>query len=241
MPLARKIHWHVSRSEKVEYIATDAQRQIIPWVRVTDITSGKVTVYRDKSFHDDPSKFELRTMDCIDCHTRPSHRFLPPNEAVDNAITAGQLDRSVPWLKSNLVATLTAPYLTTDEATNKISFSLRASYPKLAVIDGLVAEAQKIYGENFFPEMKTDWRTHPDNISHEISPGCFRCHDGNHKTDDGKQTISAENCNQCHVILAQGGGAQLQQLNAGGYDFFHIDSTYLDFSCAGCHTGSLSK
>jgi hypothetical protein len=238
---ASGIHWHVSRNEKVEYIATDAQRQVIPWVRVTDIASGKTTVFRDKKFQDDPAKYIIRTMDCMDCHTRPSHRFLSPNEAVDNAINAGQLDRSVPWLKSNLVATLTAPYLTTDEATQKISSSLRASYPKLTGIDKLVAGAQQIYGDNFFPEMKTDWRTHPDNIGHEISPGCFRCHDGNHKTDDGKKMIPAENCNQCHVILAQGSGDQLQQLNANGYDFFHIDSTYLDFSCAGCHTGSLSK
>jgi hypothetical protein len=144
-------------------------------------------------------------------------------------------------LKSNLVTTLTAPYLTTDEATQKISTNLRANYPKLADIDALIAEAQQIYSENFFPEMKTDWRTHPDNIGHEISSGCFRCHDGNHKTDDGKKMIPAENCNECHVILAQGSGEQLQQLNANGYDFFHIDSTYLDFSCAGCHTGSLSK
>jgi hypothetical protein len=180
-------------------------------------------------------------MDCMDCHTRPSHRFLSPNEAVDAAITGGQLDRSVPWVKSNLVAVLVQPYQTTDEALQKIATSLRASYPKLASVDGLITEAQQIYSANFFPEMKTDWRTHPDNISHEIGPGCFRCHDGNHKTDDGKKIIPAADCNECHVILAQGSGEQLQHLNATGYDFVHIDAPYLDFSCANCHTGSLSK
>ena len=90
------IHWHVSRNVKVEYIATDAQRQVIPWVRVTDVANGTATVYRDKNFHGDPAKYTIRTMDCMDCHTRPSHRFLSPNEAVDDAITAGLLDRSVP-------------------------------------------------------------------------------------------------------------------------------------------------
>ncbi len=86
--------------------------------------------------------------------------------------------------------------------------------------------------------MQTDWRVHPDNIGHKISAGCFRCHDGNHTTDDGKQVISA-NCNLCHVILAQGSGKSLEQLNAAGNDFFHIDSVYTDPACAVCHTGAL--
>lgn len=235
------IHWHVSRNEKVEYIATDAQRQVIPWVRVTDLATETVTVYQDKNFHDDPAKHIIRTMDCIDCHTRPSHRFLSPNEAVDDAITASLLDRSAPKLKSNVVTALVASYPTTDEAMKKIASSLHTAYPNLAGVDGLVTEAQQLYRDNFFPEMKTDWRVHPDNIGHKIWPGCFRCHDGNHKTDDGKKTIAADNCNLCHIILAQGSGDQLKQLKADGYDFFHIDSTYLDFSCTSCHTGALSK
>jgi len=232
------IHWHVSPNFKVEYIATDTQRQVIPWVRVTDAANGKVTVFQNKSFHGDPAKSVVRTMDCLDCHTRPSHRFLSPDEAVDNAITAGLLDRSVPWLRSNIVATLTAPYQTTDEAMQKIAATLHDSYPKLASIDGVVAETKHIYQENFFPEMKTDWRVHPDNIGHKIFAGCFRCHDGNHTSDDGKQVISAD-CNLCHIILTQGSGEQLQKLNAAGDDFFHIDSVYTEPDCASCHTGAL--
>jgi len=235
------IHWHMSVANKVEYIATDPQRQVIPWVRVTDNATGNVIVYRDPNFHDDPAKYSVREMDCMDCHTRPSHRFLSPNEAVDTAITIGKLDRSVPKLKFNIVTALIAPYQTTDEAMQKISSSLHAAYPNLPGVDGLVAEAQELYRENFFPEMKTDWRVHPDNIGHKIWPGCFRCHDGSHKTDDGKKTILANNCTECHIILAQGSGDQLKQLNADGYDFFHIDSTYLDFSCATCHTGAFPK
>jgi hypothetical protein len=99
-------------------------------------------------------------------------------------------------------------------------------------------EASYIYHENFFPEMKTDWRTHLDNIGHKISAGCFRCHDGNHTTADGKQVISAD-CNLCHLILAQGRGKQLLQLNATGDDFYHIDSVYTEPSCAMCHNGTL--
>jgi hypothetical protein len=232
------IHWHVSEKFKVQYIATDRQRQNIPWVSVTNIGTGKVTIFKESGFHGDPSKCNILSMDCIDCHTRPSHQFLSPDDAVDAAIHAGLLDHSVPWLRSNIVATLIAPYQTTGQAVREISSSLRAIYPKTAGIDGLVTEAQQIYENNFFPEMKTDWRVHPDNIGHKISAGCFRCHDGNHKTDDGKQVISSD-CNLCHIILTQGSGKQLQQLNAAGDDFFHIDSVYTDPACAMCHTGSL--
>lgn len=230
------IHWHVSRNFQVQYVATDPQRQNIPWVRVTDLRTGKVTVFEQAGFHGDPAKYSVRTMDCLDCHTRPSHRFLSPDEAVDTAIHDGLLDASVPWVKSNVVAVLVQPYKTTDEALQKIAASLRADYPNLTAVGNVIAEAQKIYQANFFPEMKTDWRVHPDNIGHKISAGCFRCHDGNHTTADGKQTISAS-CNLCHIILAQGSGKQLEQLNAAGYDFYHIDSVYTDPSCAMCHTG----
>jgi len=231
------IHWHVSQNFKVEYLATDRQRQNIPWVRKTDLATGKVTIFKE-GFRGDASKSNLLTMDCIDCHTRPSHRFLSPDEAVDDAIHGGLVDGSVPWARSNMVAMLIAPYQTTDEATRKIASGLRARYPKLPGIDGVVAETEHIYQENFFPEMKTDWRVHPDNIGHKISSGCFRCHDGNHTSADGKQVISAD-CNLCHVILTQGSGKQLQQLNAGGNDFYHIDSVYTDAACAMCHSGAL--
>ena len=89
----------------------------------------------------------------------------------------------------------------------------------------------------FFPEMKTDWRTHPNNIGHKDWNGCFRCHDGNHKAADGKKTIAASDCNSCHLILAQGSGEQLKKLNADGYPFFHIDSEFSEYSCTTCHTG----
>jgi len=53
-----------------------------------------------------------------------------------------------------------------------------------------------------FPEMGVDWRTYPDNTGHSDFPGCFRCHDGGHRSADGS-TIKA-NCRTCHEILARG-------------------------------------
>src|SRR5688500_5167324 len=43
------IHWHMNLANKVEYIATDRQRQVISWVRFTD-SSGKITEYRTPDF-----------------------------------------------------------------------------------------------------------------------------------------------------------------------------------------------
>jgi len=234
------IHWHVSQNNKIEYIATDDKRQVIPWVRVTN-SRGEVTEYRDPSFKGDISKYEIRRMDCIDCHNRPAHNYRAPNDSVDLAMSLGQIDRTMPWVKSNAVEVLTRPYQTTDEAVQKIATTLRSEYPTNTSADGLVASVQTIYTNNFFPEMKVDWQSYPVNIGHKNWPGCFRCHDGSHKTADKKKTIPASDCNTCHTIIAQGNGDDLQKLNGKGNVFFHIDSEYTDFSCNTCHTGGIQK
>jgi hypothetical protein len=50
--------------------------------------------------------------------------------------------------------------------------------------------------------MKITWGTYPDNLGHTDFPGCFRCHDGNHSSADGR-TISND-CATCHDLLAVG-------------------------------------
>ncbi len=234
------IHWHMNLGNKVEYIATDPQRQIIPWVRFTD-AQGKTTEFRTADFKDDVAAHTIRTMDCMDCHNRPAHHFRPPNDAVDLAMTVGRIDPAIPWIKSNVVASLVAPYSTETDALEKISSSLRAKYPNTPKIDGTIQAAQEIFRKNFFPEMKADWRAYPNNIGHKEWAGCFRCHDGNHATADGARKIAASNCNSCHVILAQGSGEQLEKLNPKGHSFFHIDAINEDFSCNNCHTGAFPK
>lgn len=233
------IHWHMNLANKVEYIATDEQRQVIPWVRFTD-AAGKVTEYRTADFKDDPSKHTIRRMDCIDCHNRPAHHFKTPNEAVDIAMSTGRIDPGIPWVKSNVVATLIASYSTEDEALGKIAESLKAKYPGEARIEPAIVAAQTIFKQNIFPEMKADWRAYPNNIGHKEWSGCFRCHDGNHKSADAR-TIKASDCNSCHTILAQGSGDQMLELSAKGHSFFHIDAINEDFTCNSCHTGAFPK
>ena len=230
------IHWHMVVGNKVEYIATDAARQKIPWVRITD-QQGVVTVYRTPKFTNDVSKMEIRKMDCMDCHNRPSHRYVPPDQAVNLAMELGQIDRTIPWIKSNAVYVLTRKYSTGTQARDGIATALAEQYPHDPRVRDVIPVVQQIYHDNFFPEMKADWSVYPDNLGHMIWPGCFRCHDGTHKADDGR-TIKANDCNACHTILAQGSGAELQQLTPGGQTFRHTGGDY-DLSCSDCHTGGL--
>jgi nitrate/TMAO reductase-like tetraheme cytochrome c subunit len=231
------IHWHILSGNTVEYIATDAARQNIPWVRLTD-ARGATTVFHAPKFTNDISKFEIRKMDCMDCHNRPSHRYVPPDYAVNNALAQKQIDATLPWIKTNAVYVLTRHYQTEDEARKEIAAALSQKYPGDARIQPAIAIVQQIYSENFFPEMKADWSKYPDNIGHMIWPGCFRCHDGSHKTDDKKLVIKADDCNSCHTIIAQGVGEQLRQLAPGGRQFEHpAGDLGGDNTCTECHTG----
>lgn len=239
--MANGIHWHINLTNKVEYFASDPQRQIIPWVRVFH-ADGTSTVYRSPDFKGEPDPAQLRRMDCLDCHNRPAHRYSTPNESVDQALAIGAIDRSIPWVKSNLVAVLTTRYETKSEALQKISDRLRGVYKDNPAAEKIVAQAQQIYGQSFFPEMKADWRAYPDNKGHKEWPGCFRCHDGQHATADAKRKIGGSECNSCHIIVAQGSTPEdLQKLKADGHTFFHIDSEYTDLSCNNCHTGAQIK
>src|SRR6266568_9288838 len=55
----------------------------------------------------------------------------------------------------------------------------------IAVRNADVETASGEGGGARFPEMKVDWRTHPDNVGHFYSQGCFRCHDNQHASRDG--------------------------------------------------------
>ena len=229
------IHWHNLPGIKVEYVATDNARQKIPWVRVTD-AAGKVTVFKTKNFTNDLAKMELRKMDCMDCHNRPSHRYLSPEKAVNQAMALNKIDPALPWIKTNAMFVLTRKYTNAEQARLSIAASLAERYPHEPRLSDAVAVVQQIYADNFFPEMKANWSAYPDNVGHMIWPGCFRCHDGQHKTEDLKLTIKANDCNACHTILAQGAGAELNQLAPAGQKFLHPGGDY-DGACTDCHNG----
>ncbi len=205
------IHWHMGLGNEVSYIATDKHRQTIPWMQVKD-RQGNVTEYYDRTKPlraEQISSGDRRRMDCIDCHNRPAHDYLPPDVALDQSFAAGRLDPSLPYLKRQAVAALNQPYATEDEAVKAIGVSLdgfyRTNYSDLYrekgdMVNVAVRETQRIYKTYFFPEMKTNWETHPNNIGHLYSSGCFRCHDGEHVSNTGK--VISNDCNVCHTVLS---------------------------------------
>ena len=205
------IHWHMNLANEVSYIATDTHRQVIPWILVKD-RQGNVTEYYDRARPLSPEQVlmaEKRRMDCIDCHNRPAHIYLPPDVAVDQSFAAGRMEPSLPYLKRETIASLNQSYATEDEAVSKIASSLESFYrtnysevygERRDAIKSAISETQRIYKTYFFPEMKTNWETHPNNIGHLYSSGCFRCHDGEHVSNTGK--VISNDCSICHTVLS---------------------------------------
>jgi hypothetical protein len=242
------IHWHMNIANQITFIATDVQRQVIPWVQVRD-AQGRAIVYQAKNSLLSPQQIQeapKHLMDCIDCHDRPSHIFTPPDESVDQSLLAGRIDKSLPFIKQQGVAALTAKYGTTEEAMRGISNSVQGFYEskyrdvhssRQAAIETAIAELQRVYQSTIFPYMKVDWRTHPNNIGHFHSPGCFRCHDGEHVSNAGK--VIPKDCNTCHTTLAQLENAVPIFQREVGTPFKHpIDLGDLtQVSCSDCHSG----
>jgi hypothetical protein len=202
---------HLDEKVSIVYTATDRQRQVIPQVTYT-APDGKVTVYNSasaKATAADLARGEKRTMDCLDCHNRPTHTFQLPERAVDVAIGQGQISSKLPFIKREAVAALRRDYPDRDTAAREIAASLaqfyRANYPQVsssnaADVKNASDAIQTIYLNNIFPDMKVTWGTYPNNLGHMDFPGCFRCHDGDHVSADGRSIPN--DCSTCHDLLA---------------------------------------
>ncbi|MBS1795581.1 MAG: NapC/NirT family cytochrome c [Acidobacteria bacterium] len=246
---ATGIHWHMNLGNEITFVAADDRRQVIPWVQMKD-ANGNVTEYfsRDTTFpRDEVATSEKRKMDCIDCHSRPTHIYLSPNKAVDQSLDAKKLDISLPFVKMQAVEVLKQQYGTTEEALAAIATNFDAfyktNYPdvytsKKASIDAGVQELQRIYTTYFFPEMKTDWSSHYNNIGHYNAQGCFRCHDGQHFSNDGK--VIRNDCNICHTTLDQTAGGTTLTPADGQYKHPVNLGDKNTYQCASCHQGDRS-
>jgi len=204
---------HLADGVRIRYISTDAERQTIPVVDYTD-EKGKTTEF--VSTDTKPTKEQLdkgdhRVMDCVDCHNRPTHTFDLPENGVDKQMSIGRIPADLPYIKKKAVEVLKVNYTTREVARQSITAEItrfyQTNYPEVdrarrSDVQQAGLEVANIYLRNIFPDMRVTWGTHPNNLGHNDSPGCFRCHDGNHTSADG-QTITND-CAACHQILASG-------------------------------------
>ncbi len=240
------IHWHMNISNEITYVATDPQRQVIPWVRLKDRATGEVVEYLARDSQLTPAQIEQaakRTMDCVECHNRPSHIYVPPDRSVDEAMVASKIDTSLPYIKHKSVEVLTRRYASTDEAIKSIASSLdeyyKTTYPtvystKAGSVRAAITEVQRIFRTSIFPEMKVDWQTHPDNVGHYYNLGCFRCHDGQHVSSKG--LVIRSDCNICHTTLDQTTGNTTIAAKDGSYTH-PLELDVSTSKCTDCHTG----
>jgi hypothetical protein len=148
-------------------------------------------------------------MDCMDCHNRPTHRYDMPEEAVNSALLAGRIASSLPFIHKVSVELLKRDYPSKLAAQTELPDALREHYranyfsaynSQRAQIELAAAALLEIYNGNVFPEMNVTWGTYPNNLGHMDFPGCFRCHDGNHKSKESREVT--QDCNACHTLLA---------------------------------------
>jgi hypothetical protein len=238
------IHWHMIVSNRMEYIATDEMRQDIPWVKVTNLQTGAVTVFESQTNPLTPQQKNLptRVLDCVDCHNRPTHIFDSPYRALDVSLWLSRIDPSIPDIKAKTAAALVEAAGTASQAQGieLIAQNLSKEYsdfqdqPK---IRQAISDTQRIFRDNFFPEMKTDWKVRPDNIGHYIWRGCFRCHDGSHVDQTGRAI--SNDCNSCHIITAQGSQPKQETVSLQGLKFDHPGGEIPpEILCSECHTGA---
>jgi hypothetical protein len=248
--LQEGIHWHINPNVKIEYVATTDDREIIPWVRYTNLTTGEVQVYNDPENMLQPGQMdtlELRKMDCMDCHNRPSHNYQTPIFAINNAITAGLIPKELPEIKIMAMDAMNRQYSTSDSAmmgiANVINEYYSSSYEELfhaqpELINQAIAGIQDAYNKNMFPEMKVKWNAYPNHIGHLEFNGCFRCHNDRHATEEGR-TIPMD-CKLCHSIVAQGTPGNMQMITGinESLDFYHQNDPGEDWKsglCSDCH------
>lgn len=250
---------HMSGDAWVEYRSNE-KRTEIPWMRYRS-PAGEETVFASAGWNEARAEeFELRRMDCTDCHNRAAHSFEDASEAIDKAMAAGKIDPSLRFIKREGLAALKGGYESREQAREAIPQAIRSFYSAQGGASGGVEEAAAqlvaIYERNIFPQWGVDWQTHPNFNGHQTNPGCFRCHDDGHVTQDSDARAIGDDCTACHVILAEGqpvsapdGGMTLTSTGgdglpgamsfdtpAGASSFNHAQHVnYENGECTACH------
>ncbi|MCU4157315.1 NapC/NirT family cytochrome c [Carboxylicivirga sp. A043] len=243
--LVEGIHWHINPNVRIEYIAEDESREVLPWVRSVNLATGDTMVYEDSWAPLDSATIAAakpRVMDCMDCHNRPSHNYLLPQQFVDVAMASGNIP-FLPEIKRVAMGILKDPYPTEDAALSviktEISKFYQGNYPGIpaASVDKAIAGVSDGFRRNVFPEMKASWDVYSDHIGHVEYNGCFRCHNDTHMSSTNDKIT--RDCNACHTILKQGRPGE-EEFSGGSepLPFKHpvdIDEVWKESLCTDCH------
>jgi hypothetical protein len=195
---------HLGPGIHIRYAAADKKRQTIPWVEYTDKQKGVSRIYlASGSTADSARSLPTFEMQCVDCHNRPAHAFDLPGRAVNQAMAAGQIATSLPFVKKKSVELLKSS--DAQRMPQALSAFYLQQYPDVAAKQGSEihnagAALAAIYDRNVFSDLKVTWGTYRNNLGHTDDPGCFRCHDAAHLAAD-KNTIT-QDCSLCHQLVA---------------------------------------
>ena len=243
------IHWHINPSVNIEYVSENDKRETITYVKYTNKETGEVTVFSNP---DSPvsdsiiSSSELRSMDCIDCHNRPSHNYKSPTVYFDNEMLTGAISKDIPFIKKTTMDVLKNSFTDKDTALNQINNDILNFYKtgysdyfqaNADLINNSVKSVQKAFTQNTFPGMKVTYDAYPEHIGHLETEGCFRCHNDVFTSDKGKKIT--RDCNLCHTILGQGKPEMMQYATIrGSLEFQHpvdIGTAWKEANCSECH------
>ena len=206
------IHWHIAPENKITYKAVDRKRMIIPEISLTR-KDGTEEVFKTAEADEQigaAEHLEIREMDCIDCHNRPTHIYLPADKALDEKLLSGKIPVELPYIKKIAMQVVSQEYDSQAQASSEIMQELQRwygeNYPEvIAQKPQLLVEAiqgvQEAYIENVYPDMNIKWGTYTDHRGHTDDFGCFRCHDEEHDSTQGGSV--SQDCDTCHTILAE--------------------------------------
>ncbi|MHB8778090.1 MAG: NapC/NirT family cytochrome c [Anaerolineales bacterium] len=250
--LGRGIHWHIENT--IYYYPTDEEAQTIPYVKVIQ-DDGSAIEYVDVDAGFDPASMDesqLRQMDCITCHNRITHRVYTPEESLDSAFTLGKIAKDIPGIQQKGVEVLRGKYASQEDGLNAIGeldTYYKNNFPNYYSSDSekvkqAIEVLKKIYADSVFIEQKVNWDSHPTNVGHINSPGCFRCHDGKH-LNAADEAIRLE-CNLCHSIPVVAGPDDFLtniEISRGPEPETHLNPNWISLhnqavgpSCSNCHS-----
>lgn len=221
------IHWHVDPANQVTYRSDPSREDIREVVlerpdgtekRWTNSADPKPRWSANKSGSgeeaaegNEPIPTDIwRTMDCVDCHNRPTHVYWTPEKSMDQALLRGAVSRDLPFVRREGLRLLTQDWRARDEALTGIADGIQAFYSEhYPAVAAEQAESIKETGEIIgllwesavHPEMAVTWGTYPEHLGHpNFDGGCLRCHTNTMQTESG-ESISSD-CSSCHEVLA---------------------------------------